>query len=332
MTGPTSRNGFGASDAHEACFTVEPSAIRARELHVSYRKFMQKHFLEAVAAAGKDLQLDLSPLSGRIEELSASERLSPAAYVALTTLTEALHSSDSTRIIDQIQALSIMPDHELRDAEFRIQSVLTEHWETPFIESVRGVPIEGREDEARGVWPPLGRDPVPEIAACERALGLLEEVDQELAGEFHEYVCRVKLFVGRGYLGFSSPAAFGAIFIRLSESDPVEHFLEHLVHECSHLGLNVLMAHDPLLLNPTDQETAPLRDDPRPLYQILNATFVLGRNVRVTRRLTERHPELGDGAALHRFEEKYREGFRTLQARAEFTDAGQRLFQSLEAL
>jgi hypothetical protein len=46
-------------DAHEACFTVEPSAIRARELQVSSRKFLQKHFLEAVAAAGETLRAAL---------------------------------------------------------------------------------------------------------------------------------------------------------------------------------------------------------------------------------------------------------------------------------
>ena len=293
---------------------------------------MRQHFLAALASAADGLDLDLSRLSRRIEGLSPNERLSPDTYVALTTLTEALRSGDVTRVTDQLQALSVIPDGDLRDAEFRIQPVLTEPWETPFIESVRSDPIEGLEEEARIVRPLVGHDPESEIAACEAALGLLEETDPDLAAEFREYVNRVKLFAGRGYLGFSSPAAFGAIFIRIPDASPVEHFLEHLVHELSHLSLNVLIAHDPLLQNPDAQGPGPLRADARPLYQILHATFVLGRNLRVTRRVVERHPELGYERALREFEEKFLEGFRTLQEQAEFTEPGRRLFQSLDAL
>ena len=319
-------------DSLAECFTVEPSVARARELHASYRRLMREQFLQALGAAAEGLDLDLSPLSHRIEGISPNQRLSPAAYVALTMLTEALRSGDVTRVGDRLQAIWIMPESELRDSAFRIQPVLTEAWETPFIDSVRNDPIEGLSEDARIVRPLLAHDPGPEISACEAALGLLEEIDPELSDEFREYVSRVKLFAGRGYLGFSSPAAFGAIFMRLSDTDPVAHFLEHLVHELSHLHLNVLMAHDPLLRNPAATGSAPLRPDQRPLYQILHATFVLGRNLRVTRRVVERHPELGYERALREFEEKFLEGFRTLQEQAEFTEPGRRLFQSLDAL
>ena len=312
--------------------TAEPSAARARDLHASYRGLMRQHFLAALASAADGLDLDLSRLSRRIEGLSPNERLSPATYVALTLLTEALRSGDVPRVTDQLQALSVIPDGDLRDAEFRIQPVLTEPWETPFIESVRSDPIEGLEEEARIVRPLVGHDPESEIAACEAALGLLEETDPDLAAEFREYVNRVKLFAGRGYLGFSSPAAFGAIFIRIPDASPIEHFLEHLVHELSHLSLNVLIAHDPLLQNPDAQGPGPLRADARPLFQILHATFVLSRNVRVTRKLVEQHPELGYQAALRNFESMYAEGHRTVEALAEFTEPGQQLFRSLEPL
>jgi len=332
MTSRENPGAPGLPDRFAVHFTAEPSAARARELHASYRGLMREQFLQALGAAAEGLGLDLSPLSQRIEGIAPGERLSPAAYVALTTLTEALRSGEVTRVSDRLQAIVIMPESELRDTEFRVQPVLTEAWETPFIESVRNDPMEGLEEEARIVRALLGRNPEPEITACKAALGLLEEVDPELWGEFHEYVTRVKLFEGRGYLGFSSPAAFGAIFIRIPDREPVAHFLEHLVHELSHLSLNVLMAHDPLLRNPTAEGPAPLRADQRPLYQILHASFVLGRNLRVTRRVLERHPELGYEDALREFEEKFLEGFLTLQEQAEFTEPGRRLFQSLAAL
>ncbi len=332
MTTPIAENAPAFRESIAACCTVDPSAVRAHEFHMSYRELMRRQFLQAIDAAAEGLGRDLSPLSERIEGFAPNERLSPAAYVALTRLTEALCSGNVTSVTDRLQTLSVMSESEFREAVFRVEPVLTEAWETPFIESVRTDPIEGVEEETHIVRALLGHDPAPEISACEAALELLEEVDPELSGEFREYVTRVKLFEGRGYLGFSSPAAFGAIFIRVPDTDLVAYFLEHLVHELSHLSLNVLMAHDSLLRNPAASGPAPLRADPRPLYQILHATFVLGRNLRVSRRVVERHPELGYQDTLRDFETNFLEGFHTLQEQAEFTEPGRQLFRSLDAL
>lgn len=316
----------------EKWFTADPSASRARELHASYRGKMRSQFLEALASAAEGLGLDLSPILCRVEALSPNERFSPAAYVELSALIEALHSGDRTAVTDRLQALAITPEGTFRDTAFRIEPVLTEPWETRFISSVRSDPVDGRTEEARVIRALVGQDPTPEITACETALGRLAEIDSELMGEFREYVTRVKLFAGRGYLGFSSPAAFGAVFIRIPQTDPVSHFLEHLVHELSHLSLNVLAAHDPLLENPMVEGAAPLRSDVRPLYQVLHATFVLSRNVRVTRRLVDRRPELGYESALRDFERQYREGFQRVETEADFTALGAQLFRSFEPI
>ncbi len=118
----------------------------------------------------------------------------------------------------------------------------------------------------------------------------------------------------------------------MPERDSVEHFLEHLAHEMSHLALNAIMVHDPLIENPMDKHSAPLRADERPLYQVLHATFVLSRNVRVSRKIVDKHPKLGYAAGLKTFEEQYAEGYRTIQKEARFTDAGRQLFESMESL
>ena len=316
------------------CFTTEASASRAGALHRSYRALMWRQFGDAISAAGEGLGADLSSLSRRIESLADGDRVSPGAYVALTTLVDAMEAGDVTRVTDRIQAFSNLTDSDLADSKFRIQSALTESWELPFIESVRRDTVDGRREEARIVRALVGIDPRTEIEACETALRLLGEVDRELAGEFFEYVCRVKLFSGRGYLGFSSPAAFGAIYIRMpgADTEPVAHFLEHLVHELSHLALNVLVAHDPLLRNPDRQGPAPLRADARPLLQILHATFVLSRNVRVTRRVVQRHARPEYENSLRIFEENFSAGLAVLREHAEFTEAGANLFRTLESV
>ena len=332
MAAPGSQQAESGVAVSPEAFTTEPCAARASELHRSYRARMRHHFLGALASAAEGLAVDLSPLVARVEAITPDARLSPAAYVQLSQLSDALQSGDVTRVTDRLQALSNLPERELRDARLRIGPVLTEGWETDFIPTVRGDPAAGRARDARLVRALIGHDASPAVRACAEALDLLSELDPELFGEFQEYITRVKIFAGRGYLGFSSPAAFGALFIRLPEGDPVEHFLEHLVHELSHSSLNVLMAHDPLLRNPQGESRAPLRSDLRPLYQVFHATFVLNRNVRVMRRARERYPDLGYEVGLADFEAKYREGHREVEARAEFTELGRQLFHSLEPL
>ncbi len=56
------------------------------------------------------------------------------------------------------------------------------------------------------------------------------------------------------------------------------YFLDHITHETSHLVLHTLMNVDPLITNGHAQRfDAPIRPDPRPLYGIYHATFVLSR-------------------------------------------------------
>ena len=312
------------------CFTAEPSVESARIVHLSYKNILRSHFLSALESAEEGLETDLSHIAERFRRLDVRQRFSPAIYVALTNLSESLRSGNVTTVMDSLQEIRVTPDARFLDASFRMDSILTESWEKSFIEKVRNEPIEGVEEDATVLRPILDPDLSNQLVGTDEALDLLLEVDPDLSAVFYELVTRVKLLVGRGYFGFSSPEAFGAIFIRLPDANPTEYFLEHLVRELSHLNLNAIMAHDPLLENPMHQHAAPLRRDPRPLFQILHATFVLSRNVRVSRRVVEIRPELGYEPGLEAFEEKYAQGYQTVQQEAKLTDLGRRLFESME--
>jgi hypothetical protein len=300
-------------------------------LHESYKRRMLEHFLTAIDSAANGLKLDLSHVRQRIEGLAPSQRLSPCVYAALTRLSGALQSGKITDVFDSLQGIWTTPDEELLDTRFRMSSVLTESWEESFIQTARNEPAEGLDENAKIIRPLLQADPSYKFTPAFAALETLKRVDPELSAVFYEYVSRIKLFSGRGYLGFSSPAAFGAIFMRLPDERPVEYFLEHLVHELSHLDLNVLMAHDPLLENPLDRHEAPLREEQRPLFQILHATYVLSRNVRVARRLVGDR-DLDCEEDLEGFEKSYARGYRVVEAHAKLTPMGERLLESLEPL
>ena len=143
-------------------------------------------------------------------------------------------------------------------------------------------------------------------------------------------VALIKLFQGDGMEGLSSPKAFGAIWLKAPEPErALAWFLEHLVHECSHLHLNNLMAFDPVLTNPMEIHQAPIRPDPRPMFQVLHGTFVLARNCRVHGRLQDRFPELGLSTQLEKFREQYGRGLQVTREFMQSTAMGSLLLQSL---
>jgi len=208
-----------------------------------------------------------------------------------------------------------------------VESIAVHEWEGPILHEVRGTKIESAGQLE--FFPTLGRDLGASRSAIRRALELIAEADADMASEIATHVSQVKLFEGRGMEGLSTPKAFGAVWIRVPEPDAaLGWFLEHLVHECSHLHLNALFAVDPLLTNPSEINQAPIRPDPRPMFQILHGTFVLARNVRVHARVHAAHPELGLGPALERFREQYARGLAVIRAHLKPTDRGRLLMDS----
>lgn len=311
----------------EDWFSAEPSGERTAKIHVCYRRYFIQQFLSSIDATAEGIKLDVSHIRDRIAGLDPEMRLSPAAYVCLADLGEAMSSGNITRVLDALWSIQRTTDAELRDGDLRVEPAFSEEWERLFLSNVRGSEIDG--EGARLLRPLIDPDPSGHFVGVHEALKVIGVVDPQMRAEFDELVCRVELFTGKGYYGFSSPAAFGAIFIRLPDAEPCEYFLEHLVRDLSHLALNMLMIHDPLLENPGDMHKTRLSDDERPLFLILQATYVLSRLVRVFRRAGEREPGRYDETLDH-LEKKYGEGFRTVEREARLTDPGRLLFRSFE--
>ena len=135
--------------------------------------------------------------------------------------------------------------------------------------------------------------------------------------------------MARAWRRFRPYNAANALAAAAGLGQEIPRFLEHLVRECSHLHFKALLALDPLLTNPNDIHEAPIRPDPRPLFQVLHGTFVLARNRRVHRRLVERHPGLGLEPALGRFEEPCASGLAVVTESMKPTPRGRRLLDSL---
>lgn len=121
----------------------------------------------------------------------------------------------------------------------------------------------------------------------------------------------------------------GTVYLAIpSGSIPEQvYFCEHIIHETSHLHLHTLFAIDPIVLNrPNERYTAPIRPDPRPMYGIFHATFVLSRMVRLFMLLSE-------GASFfeeyfHLFLKRFLNGYQTVTQFGKLTPLGEKIVES----
>jgi HEXXH motif-containing protein len=167
-----------------------------------------------------------------------------------------------------------------------------------------------------------------------KALDLIRNTDPVFYEEIEEYVSQIKLHHGTYIVGLTAPLFHGCIYISLppdSVVSPILYYVEHLVHECSHLQLNMMLAKDKMLLNsPDERYDAPIRTDKRPILGVFHATFVLSRIVRVFNRLIYMGIEDVNEAKRLRTEltSKFIKGYFVLRDNARFTAAGKAIFNS----
>jgi HEXXH motif-containing protein len=146
-------------------------------------------------------------------------------------------------------------------------------------------------------------------------------------------VTDVVWFDSDDFRSVSDRHAFGAIFIAPAPHWTDVHHLETIVHEAGHLGLLVKQGFDPLVENPTERASSPLRADRRPLSAILHAAFVLVRMAHAhARYLDHASADRKDVAArlFARRRGELAQSLDALRSHARFTARGGELFESIE--
>ncbi len=170
-------------------------------------------------------------------------------------------------------------------------------------------------------------------ASVAEALALIERCHPVIAAEIRSLVCELTLFDGKVIGGSTDVRVFGNMFLRLpdAEEDLVAYYADQLVHEAGHLYLNALMAHDKLILN-DDGRTypAPTRADPRPLFGILHATFILARLAEAFEAIAAVQSE-PYAAKLETVRRQFAHGVATLRGHGRFTALGAALQDQFEA-
>ncbi len=319
-----------ARDARPDWFTCEPNAEVSRRVARALRQFWQHCAEDALEVAASGLQARLDRLRAAVRGIDLDRRLAPRLSARLSTLMEAIDRRDGYAVFDRLQAwCADAPENWYAD-EFETESIAVHSWENALLREIRMTQIPGRPPLE--CFPLLEQDIRPLHLKALEAMDLISQVDADMHAEIQTHVSCLKLFTGNGIEGLSSPKAFGALWLQApTEANALPWFLEHLVHECSHLHLNALFILDPLLTNPNEVHQAPIRPDPRPLFQVLHGTFVLARNCRVHQRLDARFPELNLQPTLEKFREQFASGLQVISEHMQPTPMGRRLIESLQA-
>ncbi|WP_131782707.1 aKG-HExxH-type peptide beta-hydroxylase [Legionella gresilensis] len=303
-------------------------------LHTTYRNKFIHSLRKIIDYADQVLDSDYQSLLNRIAtiESHSPKFISPRLYSNYFKLLKAMQDDDVALVKQIISALKT-EDYAWIMQEMQVSLGLQEPWENQIFYEEVCVAFGSDKLQAS--------TPIPSQleqfqADVKEAMQLITAADFKFASEIEAFVSTLFLVESKVSVGATSPMFFGAIYLSLPEShienSSMLFLIEHLVHETSHLFLNTILAHDPLILNvPTELFCSPIRTDLRPLLGIYHATFVLSRVIRIFKQIkyldlyfTQKTLE----DAISSLTKKYETAYQTTNQQASFTPLGKQIFIS----
>lgn len=257
------------------------------ELHKISKKCIKTKLINQLEFVAKNLKINLETLITNAHEINVDKNFSPEFYFKIFELGESITSKNVTKILNATKAIENIIYSYWVEPKIKIESILSEEWEKSYVKIMRQYDQTNIRGERTIVRPLVGIDISEHIKNINKALDYIKKYNPEIYNEYLEFTTSIKLFRGRVLRGETSAKSFGVIWLRVpaKEDDQVGYWIEHLVHEVSHLRLEAHFFAENLVLNPYSHKEfiAPIRDDLRPMFGIFHATFVLSRMVRAFR-------------------------------------------------
>lgn len=312
-------------------FSAFPAGNNADLLSQKYRELLLINMLGYLRSIQNSLDIDISFIIDKYENIDSEYKFSPIIYNQFSKLSYYADKGEVPQIIDVLHELNILTDEDIFNSKFQFSTILTEKWEMDFISKIRNEHIPSKSGENTLILPIL----TPNLSVYEKLFMNLKEqikqIDFEFYQELENYVTRVKLFNGKALKAATSASVFGAIYLKLPpvNENPQAYFADHIIHETSHLHLDILLAFDKIVLNDSGERfDAPIRIDPRPMTGIFHATFVLSRMVRLFQRLVKDTQEIEYIKRLDVFKRQFHQGFETIEQNALLTENGHKIKKS----
>ncbi|MCU0325862.1 MAG: HEXXH motif-containing putative peptide modification protein [Spirosomaceae bacterium] len=313
-------------------FTSQPFGESARLLRLNYQKLLLVNLQGYFDSIDNLLKIDLSEPKAKLDRLNVERRFSPLIYSIFTKLSKACQEKNLTNAIDSIHQINISPENCFYNDDFDFTTILTERWEDEFVNRIRNENVPNKSNETLLILPILNKNLTHYVNIYNDLNKRLANIDFELKLEIDYLVSRLKLFNGKSLKAATSASIFGAIYLKLppKSEDDFTYFADHIIHETSHLTLDILLSFDKIVLNENHERfKAPIRIDPRPMFGIFHATFVLSRMVRIFQRLAQESKEKAILERLGIFKRQFNEGLETVEKYAVLSDNGKQIKDSL---
>lgn len=146
------------------------------------------------------------------------------------------------------------------------------------------------------------------------------------------FINEIILIDNNFFFSGSFPRCHGAVLISPKTHWLIADYIEALIHEASHLELNIRRMLDPFVINEQEEVYSPIRRERRPLLGILHAAFVLCRTTEAFTKLKTHndHQERAEFLGT-KFEPILYDTLATLKKSAQFTEIGQKLYDNMSA-
>ncbi|WII94915.1 HEXXH motif-containing putative peptide modification protein [Moraxella haemolytica] len=267
--------------------TATPNIYFSRKIHIACNEYFVEKFVSYLDVISFKLKYDTTGLKNKLLSLDTNLKIHPSIFMSFFQLIDSMKTGVVYDIKKSISNIMDVLQNALNDKIFfpNISSVGSESWEYSYIEKLKSYDQKNIRGETTEIYP-VSENMMPfHIENIQSALNMIESADKEIYDEIKEFVTHIKIFEGKVLRGDTSNISFGSIWLRVPEpeDDQVGYWIEHIVHETSHIRLEAHFFLEKLVLNSRDEKIfrAPIRDDLRPMRGIFHASFVLSRMVRI---------------------------------------------------
>ncbi|MGK5595746.1 MAG: aKG-HExxH-type peptide beta-hydroxylase [Parachlamydiaceae bacterium] len=313
-------------------FVPESPAILLR----NYNSKLLKSLSSLVNSVEKSLHTDFAKLKESISNIMPERKIHQTLYTLHAFLQDAIRKGDPKAVIENLKKIAeLLEKGEIYASLFSIETISLDLDKE---ESAVLKDLQEQNRDKNNQIPSLDALKPAEIGEVSslilESLQCLKQISPSFYHEFETYVARLKLFQSNWLVGMTDVRVFGTIYLcKPNDSIPDQvYFCEHIIHETSHLHLHTLFAIDRIVLNnPSERYTAPIRPDPRPMYGIFHATFVLSRMVRLFMLLCEKASHVFE-EYFHLFLKRFLNGYNTVRQFGKLTPLGEKIVESYDDL
>jgi hypothetical protein len=314
-------------------YNINPERNNAQIARHAYTTKVKKSILYLINECSSKLNFHDKKMMNVLSKLENLEVLSPQIHYRHHALQHNMRKNDIEGVkISLTELMNVILD--VSNESFQVSTILGSDWEEFAVtEALKLTQVDcGLIAEIK----PIDSDQLSDAKdKLFLALSLIARHDPDMFDEIQTHVGQIKIFDGKVTMGLTDVRIMGSMFIRIPRSnvDPVLYFIEHIIHEASHIHLNSIMVIDPLFLNSPDEKfISPIRRDLRPMIGVFHATYVSARIVRYFFKLYKIKNDKKIQQHLAETLDETIRGVREIEKNCKLTSNGKMLIESIKKM